>query len=1053
MPSTPERPRAADAERRARLAQLRAQAERIILARQDPDTGLLPASTAITVHGDYTHAWVRDNVYSIYAVWALALAHRGPEPATARRLEANVERLMRGLLAAMMRQAHKVERFKHTQDPLDALHAKYDTRTGEPVVGDADWGHLQIDATAIFLLALAHMSEAGLAIVRTPAELALVQNLVYYLAPAWRTPDFGIWERGHKRNEGVAELNASSLGMAKAALEAIADRRLLPGAPPVFVAGDDIAHARKTLEALLPRESASKETDAALLAIVGFPAFAIDDAALAARTRSEIVQKLQGRYGCKRFLRDGHQTAIEDHSRLHYEPGELSRFEHIESEWPLFFTYLLIDAVMRGDAAEADAYRARLDGLMQRRDGEDLLPELYVVPPESIEAERARPHSQDRVPNENVPLVWAQSLYIVGVLLQEGLLAAADLHPHPRPPVRREPCVQVVLVADSELLRARLAAHGIASQTPRQLRPLKLHEAADLSQALAQLGAEPSLGLGGRPPQRLGSLATGRVFNRGNDEVVVFPSLFDRRGFYLRLDNRLLLTEVDAEIGNLRRQWNEAGEPVLALRLSEPMLEGDGAAVLLRWLGDLPSREGVRVVPMADALRVAARRTLEGLRLAHGRAADGDEAEPAEPEAPSLPDWDEAATRPLGAVRRAALHAIDDPDALERRLAASRNPYEQIELLARLARRTDAAAVAGRVRAAYARAAGERRWGVVRRAAGLMQLHDERLEDAVLRMLVRGKRISIGRPDGSPALIERPLGQAQLVELMRRHAGEDPGVHALTEELVLLLGTLVKAEPELFEGMLTLRPAQLLALLTASLAREHALDGAGALDHLLDLSPQAILARLREVVGQEKETAVHLARLQTLHWTGPDTLVQITFRASADPVLPMPPGDWAAWREATGTILRVPPDFHERVWELLRHCQGLWIGDPREPANRLDSRLGRADMTAAEPGFARLVDELLNRIQEPGYRQLCVETLLALSDIVRANPDLSIDGTLALDVVIAQAVALAAEPAGAEPDAAPDAQAWLAFHAAPPHRVANAVMASFASMLEPRGAV
>jgi phosphorylase kinase alpha/beta subunit len=37
------------------------------LARQHPVTGLLPASTAITVHGDYTDAWVRDNV--LYGYW------------------------------------------------------------------------------------------------------------------------------------------------------------------------------------------------------------------------------------------------------------------------------------------------------------------------------------------------------------------------------------------------------------------------------------------------------------------------------------------------------------------------------------------------------------------------------------------------------------------------------------------------------------------------------------------------------------------------------------------------------------------------------------------------------------------------------------------------------------------------------------------------------------------------------------------------------------------------------------------------------------------------
>ncbi|VDI42137.1 phosphorylase kinase alpha/beta subunit [Mytilus galloprovincialis] len=41
-----------------------------ILKHQNPVTGLFPASET------NTHAWVRDNVYSIMAVWGLALAYR-----------------------------------------------------------------------------------------------------------------------------------------------------------------------------------------------------------------------------------------------------------------------------------------------------------------------------------------------------------------------------------------------------------------------------------------------------------------------------------------------------------------------------------------------------------------------------------------------------------------------------------------------------------------------------------------------------------------------------------------------------------------------------------------------------------------------------------------------------------------------------------------------------------------------------------------------------------------------------------------------------------------
>mgnify|MGYP005609638401 CR=1 FL=1 len=48
----------------------------VILSRQHPVTGLLPASTAANEHGDYRDAWGRDNVYSILSVWGLALAYR-----------------------------------------------------------------------------------------------------------------------------------------------------------------------------------------------------------------------------------------------------------------------------------------------------------------------------------------------------------------------------------------------------------------------------------------------------------------------------------------------------------------------------------------------------------------------------------------------------------------------------------------------------------------------------------------------------------------------------------------------------------------------------------------------------------------------------------------------------------------------------------------------------------------------------------------------------------------------------------------------------------------
>ncbi|MEI8647322.1 glycoside hydrolase family 15 protein [Paraglaciecola sp. Hal342] len=107
------------------------QVKSVILDKQHPVSGLLPASTAITIHGNYQDAWVRDNVYSILAVWGLALAYRNVDSDNGREyeLQQRTVKLMRALLRSMMAQSSKVEAFKTSRHPIDSLHAKYDTAT------------------------------------------------------------------------------------------------------------------------------------------------------------------------------------------------------------------------------------------------------------------------------------------------------------------------------------------------------------------------------------------------------------------------------------------------------------------------------------------------------------------------------------------------------------------------------------------------------------------------------------------------------------------------------------------------------------------------------------------------------------------------------------------------------------------------------------------------------------------------------------------------------------------------------------------------------------
>lgn len=63
---------------------------------------------------------------------------------------------------SMMKQKEKLENFKETQNKMDALHAKYSSQTGATVETDSGWGHLQLDATSLYLLTLAQMTASGI---------------------------------------------------------------------------------------------------------------------------------------------------------------------------------------------------------------------------------------------------------------------------------------------------------------------------------------------------------------------------------------------------------------------------------------------------------------------------------------------------------------------------------------------------------------------------------------------------------------------------------------------------------------------------------------------------------------------------------------------------------------------------------------------------------------------------------------------------------------------------------------------------------------------------
>ncbi|XP_037001354.1 phosphorylase b kinase regulatory subunit alpha, skeletal muscle isoform isoform X2 [Artibeus jamaicensis] len=512
-----------------------------ILCHQNPVTGLLPASY------DQKDAWVRDNVYSILAVWGLGLAYRknadrDEDKAKAYELEQSVVKLMRGLLHCMIRQVDKVESFKYSQSTKDSLHAKYNTKTCATVVGDDQWGHLQLDATSVYLLFLAQMTASGLHIIHSLDEVNFIQNLVFYIEAAYKTADFGIWERGDKTNQGISELNASSVGMAKAALEALDELNLfgVKGGPPsvIHVLADEVQHCQSILNSILPRASTSKEVDASLLSVISFPAFAVEDNQLVEVTKQEIITKLQGRYGCCRFLRDGYKTPREDPNRLYYEPAELKLFENIECEWPLFWTYFILDGVFTGNAEQVQEYREALEEvLIKGKNGVPLLPELYSVPLDKVDEEYQNPHTVDRVPMGKLPHMWGQSLYILGSLMAEGFLAPGEIDP----------------------LNRRF------STVPKP--------------DVVVQGCNSRMKLSGRPYRHMGVLGTSKLYDIRKTIFTFTPQFIDQQQFYLALDNKMIVEMLRTDLSYLCSRWRMTGHPTITFPISHTMLDEDGTSL------------------------------------------------------------------------------------------------------------------------------------------------------------------------------------------------------------------------------------------------------------------------------------------------------------------------------------------------------------------------------------------------------------------------------------------------------------------------------------------
>ncbi|NXB57452.1 KPBB kinase, partial [Struthidea cinerea] len=972
-----------------------------LLLHQSPTTGLFPTKT----YGDNQKAKVHDSLYCAACAWALALAYRRIDDDKGRthELEHSAIKCMRGILYCYMRQADKVQKFKQDPKPSACLHSVFSAQTGDEVFSHKEYGHLQINAVSLFLLYLVEMISSGLQIIYNTDEVSFIQNLVFCVERAYRVPDFGVWERGSKYNNGSPELHSSSVGLAKAALEAINGFNLFGNQgcswSVIFVDFDAHNRNRQTLCSLLPRESRSHNTDAALLPCLSYPAFALDDEVLFGQTLDKIMRKLKGKCGFKRFLRDGYRTALEDRTRRYYKPAEIKLFDGIECEFPLFFIFMIIDGVFRGNPTQVKEYQDLLDPLLQHTpEGCPVVPKYYYVPADFVELEKKSPGSQRRFPSNNGRdgklFLWGQAVYIIAKLLVDKLVSPKDLDPIGRyvppqdqrnismrfsnqGPLENDLVVHVALIAESQRLQVFLNTYGIQTQTPQQVEPIQIWAQKELVKAYFHLGVNEKLGLSGRPDRPIGCLGTSKIYRILGKTVVCYSIIFDLSDFYMSQDVMMLIDDIKNALQFIKQYWKMHGRPLFVVLIREDNIRGSRFSPILDMLAAFRKGNvgGVKVhvdrvqtlisgavVEQLDFLRITETeeapvfKSLEELDLPKHSKVKRQSSTPNASELEQQPevninDWKNKSTYEI-------LQKLNDCNCL-----ASQALLSSI-LLKREGPHfiTKEGTVAEHIERIYRRAGSRKLWSVVRFAASLLGKLVDSLAPSITNVLVQGKQVTLGAFGQEEAVISNPLSPAVIKNIIYEKCQlQDEREAVVQQELVIHIGWIISNSPELFSGMLKIRIGWIIHAMKYELKIR---AGDMPAKDLYQMSPSEVKQLLLDILQ------------------------------------PQQPGrSWLNRRQLDGSLNRTPAGFYDRVWQILeRTPNGLIVAGrflPQQPT--------LSDMTMYEMNFSLLVEDMLQNIDQPQYRQIIVELLMVISVILERNPELEFPDKVDLDKVVQEA--------------------------------------------------
>ena len=355
--------------------------------------GYVASSYDGTEGGDpYDVFWLRDIMYATYANEYIGAYDKMIE---SYRLIIRIFHKYRHKITSGARKRHYLGSCAD-----DVIHTRINPVTLEEITNE--WGHHQLDIFGLFLYKTGDLIKKGHNVIATDSAetMIMLRDIILYLTTTrwYSDPDFGVWEEG-------PEVHSSSIGSVLAGFTMWHDddhyRHKYKNQIPIYqhlpVPQEFIEKGREALDKLLPAESESRPYDMIQLSLIWPYAIVSDDQAK--QILENIETNLVKEYGVIRYPGD-----------LYYNADPENPVGN-EATWPMGFAWLSIiyskmaqkivktgtDAVINPpcDFIEKSEEYLRMCEAVMTEDGK--VPELYT----------------EEKPNHNLPLAWAQSLYVV----------------------------------------------------------------------------------------------------------------------------------------------------------------------------------------------------------------------------------------------------------------------------------------------------------------------------------------------------------------------------------------------------------------------------------------------------------------------------------------------------------------------------------------------------------------------------------------------------------------------------------------------------------------